>query len=236
MTTAQAELEDPLCNLRLSITSGTTPILTTSADTPSAATSVSSLAHATHITFNADASAFNADVQHKTFALTEPTRMFVVGTDKICDLRSVYFAWQNKDAETLDYINELAHLNEELPGGAGGSCESIPATLRTELYKYLNGEAEVVECIRPLEGAGLSVDAEKSAAIASGQAGGVALDKGGDSQKQLDGRLMVIYDGERKMGDHNTILRGSRPVVSCLLIHQGTPPFYSLLSRLISPH
>ncbi|KAF2656885.1 RNA polymerase II accessory factor [Lophiostoma macrostomum CBS 122681] len=209
MATAQAELEDPLCNLRLSITSGTTPILTTSADTPSAATTVSSLAHATHITFNAEVT-FDFDGHHKTFALTEPTRMVVV--DTTCDLRSVYFAWQNKDAETLEYINELTHLNEELPSGAGGSVQSIPAALRTELYKYLNGEAEVVDCIKPLEGAGLSIDAEKSAAIASGQFGGVALDKGGDSQKQLDGRLLVIYDGERKMGDHNTMLRGSRPV------------------------
>ena len=200
----QAELEDPLCNLRLSVTSGTAPILSTSPDTPSAATTVSSLAHATHFTFN-------ADEHHKTFALTEPTRMLV--NDQPSDLRSVYFAWQNKDSAILEYNNALFNINEELPSGAGGAVQSIPLALRSSLMAYLTGESEVEDCIKPLEGAGLSIDAEKSAAIASGKTGGVAHDTGGDSQKRVDERLMVIYDGERKMGDHNTVLRGSRPVV-----------------------
>lgn len=200
--TSQAELEDPLWNLRTTIAKSTTPILSTS-EAPTDTTD--SLANATHI-------AFNYDTHHKSFSLTSETR-FAPG-DQPIDLRSIYFAWQNKDASLPDYISAVQHLNEELPSGAGGSVQNLSFAQKIELIAWLSGETETSESIKPLEGAGVSVDAEKSAAIASGKAGGVAVDSGGEGKALLDERLMVIYDGERKMGDHNTVLRGTKPIVS----------------------
>ncbi|KAF2278626.1 CDC73-domain-containing protein [Westerdykella ornata] len=196
----QAELDDPLHNLRLSISTSTPAILSTS-DNPTDTTT--SLANATHITFT-------SSPQHKTktFPLDAPTR-FAPGNQPI-DLRSVYFAWTKKDASLTDYIADVQALNEELPSGAGGSVAQLSFAHRIEVLAWLNGETETSESIKPLEGAGLSVDAEKSAAIASGKAGGVAVDKG--DKGKLDARLMVIYEGERKMGDQNTILRGAKPM------------------------
>ncbi|KAF2743445.1 RNA polymerase II accessory factor [Sporormia fimetaria CBS 119925] len=197
---AQAEIDDALYNLRLSISRNTKPTLSTS-ENPLDVTE--SLAQATHITFN-------NGTQHKTFSLASPTR-FAPG-DQPVDLRSMYFAWLNKDSLVPDYIVATQHLNEELPSGAGGSVQHLAFGQRVDALGWLRGEENTGEYIKPLEGAGLTVDAEKSAAIASGQAGGVAVDKGGDTQKLADERLLQIYDGERKMGDHNTILRGTKPV------------------------
>lgn len=197
--TSQAELDDALHHLRLSIAGNTTPILSTSA-TPTDYTE--SLAQATHITFN-------NSPHHATFPLSSPTR-FAPG-DTPVDLRSIYFAWLNKDASLTDYIAAVQRLNEELPSGAGGEVHNLSFAQKIEVLAWLNGETDTSESIRPLEGAGVGIDASKSAAIASGREGGVAVDKG---EGHMDGRLMVIYDGERKMGDHNSVLRGTKPVVS----------------------
>jgi parafibromin len=37
--------------------------------------------------------------------------------------------------------------------------------------------------------------------------------------KMVDARLLQIYDGERRMGDHNTVLRGTKNVVRLLPLH-----------------
>lgn len=206
MAASQAELEDPLYNLRLSITTSNTPILSTSENPAKDATDT--LSTATHITFS-------VNTHRKTFSLTLPTRF--APSDQPIDLRSIFFAWQNKDLSLPDYIAAVQHLNEELPSGAGGSVQNLSFAQKIELFAWLNGETEISESIKPLEGAGVSVDAEKSAAIASGKAGGIAVDKGGEGQKLVDERLMVIYDGERKMGDHNTVLRGAKAIVRLLI-------------------
>ena len=65
--------------------------------------------------------------------------------------------------------------------------------------------------------------AEASAGIASGAAGGVAAvpsgsaptgAQGGRPQKPIDPRLQEIYNGERKTGDRNSVLRGIKQTVS----------------------
>jgi parafibromin len=181
---AQTEVEDPLYNLRLSIKASATPILSTSAE-PTPSDYVDDLAQATHITFNVDDA-------HRTFALTAATRFAPDG--KPIDLRSCYFAWAKKDASITDYFAAVATLNEELPGGAGGGVQSLPFAQKIELIA--------------------AAAAGDAAAIAGGK--GVPVDRNMKSTQggMVDARLLQIYDGERSMGDHNTILRGNKPVVS----------------------
>jgi parafibromin len=197
-TASQSELEDPLYNLRLAISSSQPPTLATSADPSSAGETVTDLSIATHISFN----------NGKTFELTIPTRF--APNDAPVSLRSIYFAWQNKDASHPEYIAAVTHLNEELPSGAGGSVQSLSFALRIELTAWLNGETESSESIAALDGAAAMTAAESSAKIASGK-GGVPVVK---NREGADARLLEIYDGERKMGDHNTVLRGTKPTVS----------------------
>lgn len=196
----QAELDDSLYNLRLSITTSTPPVLSSSSN-PS--DTVTSLAHATHIIFNAPSGA-------KAFDLTASTRF--APDDKPIDLRSIYFAWQNKDAQVTEYFAAVQNLNEELPSGAGGSVQNLSFAQKIELISWLSGETDVSESIAPIEASAAAGDA---AAIAGGKA--VPVQKGAAAvggQKMADARLLQIYDGERGMGDHNTALRGTKAIVS----------------------
>ncbi|KAF1834050.1 CDC73-domain-containing protein [Decorospora gaudefroyi] len=206
MAAAEAETADALYNLRRSIKASATPILTTSAS-PTPADTVSDLALATHISLNTD------DGEHRTFALGTPTR-FAPDAQPI-DLRSCYFAWLNKDASVTDYFAAVQTLNEELPSGAGGSVQNLTFAQKIELIAWLSGETEGSDSIAPVEGAALHTAAGDAAAIAGGR--GVPLDGGRGVKhvaggKMVDARLLQIYDGERKMGDHNSVLRGSKNV------------------------
>jgi parafibromin len=191
MALAQAEIEDPLYNLRLSIKENTVPILTTSAD-PAPTDTVTDLAVATHVSFNVGES-------HRTFSLTSPTRF--APDNKPIDLRSCYFAWLNKDASVTDYFAAVQTLNEELPSGAGGSVQNLTFAQKIEL-----------------------IAAGDAAAIAGGK--GVPVDrdmKRTGAGKMVDARLLQIYDGERRMGDHNTVLRGTKNVVRLPPYSHGIP-------------
>jgi parafibromin len=203
---AQAEIEDPLYNLRLSIKTSTPPILTTSAE-PTPADTVSDLALATYISFNTD------DGAHRTFSLTSPTRFAPDG--KPVDLRSCYFAWLNKDAAVTAYFAAVQTLNEELPSGAGGSVQNLTFAQKIELIAWLSGETESSDSIAAVDSGALNIAAGNAAAIAGGK--GVPVDRaikniGGG--KTVDARLLQIYDGERRMGDHNSVLRGTKNIVS----------------------
>ncbi|OAL47909.1 CDC73-domain-containing protein [Pyrenochaeta sp. DS3sAY3a] len=201
---AQAENEDPLYNLRLSIKAGAIPILSTSA-TPTPADTVNQLALATHITFNPE------DSVHRTFDLTTATRFAPNG--KEVDLRSCYFGWLKKDDSVKDYIDAVQSLNEELPSGAGGSVQNLPFAQRIELIAWLSGDTESSDSIAAIDGDAATAAAGDAAAIAGGK--GVPIDRqirsvaGG---KMVDARLLQIYDGERSMGDHNSVLRGTKNI------------------------
>lgn len=209
---AQTEVEDPLYNLRLSIKASTTPILSTSAE-PAPTDYVDDLARATHVTFNVD----NA---HRTFALTTDTRFAPDG--KPIDLRSCYFAWVNKDASVTDYFAAVTTLNEELPGGAGGSVQNLTFAQKIELIAWLSGETESSDSIAAIDSGAATAAAGDAAAIAGGK--GVPVDRNTKSTQggMVDARLLQIYDGERTMGDHNTILRGNKPVVRAALLRRLT--------------
>jgi len=58
--------------------------------------------------------------------------------------------------------------------------------------------------------------AAASAQVASGATGGIApVTSGavGRQGKNIDPRLAEIYNGERRMGDRNSVLRGIKPTV-----------------------
>ncbi|KAL1598620.1 accessory factor associated with RNA polymerase II [Paraconiothyrium brasiliense] len=205
---SQAELDDPLFNLRLSITSNNTPILATTPNPLGPSDTVTELSQATHISFN-EPTLHGA--HHKTFEFSIPTRY--APNEKPIDLRSTYFAWLNKDASVTDYVAAVQRLNEDLPGGAGGSVVNLGFAHKIELISWLSGEVDTSDNIKPLESGAASAAAGDAAAIAGGK--GVPVQQGTTAaagQKMMDARLLQIYDGERRMGDHNTALRGTKPI------------------------
>ncbi|KAK2732439.1 accessory factor associated with RNA polymerase II [Onygenales sp. PD_40] len=125
-------------------------------------------------------------------------------------------------------------------GGGDGDAEAKVLNLvfveRLDLITWLEGAGEDSEYIKPLEAgqgqAGVGAvsvaqaQAEDSARVAAGVAGGVSVVGGagagvgtqvpaatavGKGGRTIDPRLQEIYNGERKMGDRNSVLRGIRP-------------------------
>lgn len=227
-----AALQDPLLSLRRAIASGNLPTPTTSSelsDQPAA----DDLAKATHLYF--------AQPVPQTIALSTPTRFISASTKSPVDLRSILFAWQNKDVAIPEYIAKAQDFNEALKKqtAEGGKEESVQILIfleRLDLFTWLEGASDDSEHIKPLEGAAAAAEAAAAAAgvaqaddaagIAAGASGGVAAvpsgaagpaqagAQAGRPQKQIDPRLQEIYNGERKIGDRNTVLRGIKPTVS----------------------
>ena len=134
------------------------------------------------------------------------------------ELRSIYFAWLNKDTAIPEYNASAKALNEELAseGGAGGKVQNLAFVERLDLITWLEGATEESEHIKPL--ASDTSSAAASAQVASGAAGGIAPVTSGAAGRQgktIDPRLAEIYNGERRMGDRNSVLRGIKPTVSC---------------------
>lgn len=209
MADPETALADPLLNLRRCIASNTPPIATTSVDASAASDTTQNLAIATHLQF--------AEPNRHSYPLNTLTRF--ISSDKPVDLRSIYFAWQKKDVAIPDYIASAQQLNEELsaPGAVGGKVQNLVFVERLDLITWLEGASDESEYIKPLESDVIAAQVAGSVQVASGAAGGVTTvpsgAAGARSGKTLDPRLQDIYNGERKMGDRNTILRGSKPTV-----------------------
>ncbi|EHA22769.1 hypothetical protein ASPNIDRAFT_174605 [Aspergillus niger ATCC 1015] len=203
-------LQDPLLSLRRAIAAGNLPTPTTSSDL-SDQNATDDLAKATHLYF-----------QHplpQTIPLTTPTRFVSSSSDSAVDLRSIFFAWQKKDVAIPEYIASAQELNESLKqkerkeGEEEEKVQNLVFVERLDLLTWLEGASDESEYIKPLEGAAAAAAAAASAAaqaqasanIASGAAGG------GRAAKVIDPRLQEIYNGERKMGDRNSVLRGIKP-------------------------
>ncbi|KAL8741908.1 MAG: hypothetical protein Q9190_005532, partial [Brigantiaea leucoxantha] len=191
---------DPLLFLRRSIISNKPPITTTSADL--SAEAVDNLAVATHLQFKESSHSFTLDT---------PTRF--ISSDKPVDLRSIYFAWQKQDVAIPEYIASAQQLNEELATRDGSAkVQNLVFVERLDLITWLQGASEESEYIK-----GLDTDdsAARSAQLASGAVGGVSTvpssAAGARAGKTVDPRLQEIYNGERRMGDRNTVLRGIKP-------------------------
>ncbi|MCJ1353204.1 MAG: accessory factor associated with RNA polymerase II [Icmadophila ericetorum] len=204
---ADQAVMDPLLALRRSIALQKPPIPSTSSEINVASDATDNLAIARHLQFT--------EPDRQSFPLNVPTRF--ISSDKPVDLRSIYFAWQKKDVTIPEYIASTQQLNEELsaPGRAGGSVQNLVFVERLDLITWLEGASDESEYIKPLESDGLAAKAAGSAQVASGAAGGVATvpsgTAGGRVSKVINPRLQEIYNGERRMGDRNTILRGSKP-------------------------
>lgn len=209
MASADTTPHDPLLLLRQSIASDSPAIPTTTTDATSAAAVDLSLAHATYLQF--------FQPTQTSIPLTTPTRF--TSSDKAVDLRSIYFAWLRKDDTIPEYTASAQALNAELgaEGGAGGEVNHLAFVERLDLITWLEGASEESEYIKPL--ASETSSAEASALVASGVKGGIAPVASGTMGRQgkgIDPRLAEIYNGERRMGDRNSVLRGIKPTACSL--------------------
>ncbi|TDZ61099.1 Cell division control protein 73 [Colletotrichum trifolii] len=187
-----ANEQDPLLLLRQSIASKRPAVPTAS---PEASAPEVPLSQATHLRFSHPAPA--------SVSLSTPTRF--ISSDRPVDLRSIYFAWLNKDVAIPEYNASATRLNEEL--GSLGTVQNLAFVERLDLFTWLEGASEESEHIKPLAG-----DRDgKEGAGASASKAAPTTSKSRSGRGALDPRLAVIYNGERKMGDRNTVLRGVKP-------------------------
>jgi parafibromin len=200
--------QDPLLLLRQSIASESPCIPTTTPDATSASSVDLSLATASFLQFTSPTQI--------SIPLTTPTRF--ISSDKPVDLRSIYFAWLKRETAIPEYNASALALNAELKaaGGAGGEVQNLAFVERLDLITWLEGASEESEYIKPLASDTSSVAA--SAQVASGAKGGIAPVTSGVKGRQgptqiIDPRLAEIYNGERRMGDRNSVLRGIKPTV-----------------------
>ena len=205
---------DALQLLRIAIAVSKPPVLTTTSDPSEAASNeTDSLVEATHLYFtHSSPQCIPLDTKTR-FESTNPD------TARI-DLRSIFFAWQQKDVPVPEYISRAAELDKQLPEGQ--KVRNLVFVERLDLITWLEGASEESEYIQPIEGAAALEDAVNRAADVAGGAAvptvsgsgvGVTQTAGGRPVKVIDARLQVIYNGERRMGDHNTVLRGIKPTV-----------------------
>jgi parafibromin len=190
--------QDPLLLLRQSIASGSAIIPTTS---PEATGQEASLAQATHLHFTHPAEI--------SIPIDAPTRF--VSNDSPVDLRSIYFAWLNREVAIPEYNASATKLNDELAGAA--TVHKFAFVERLDLITWLEGASEESEYIQAL--AGEPENAVVAAASAAALKGSAAPASGAAraGRGAMDPRLAQIYNGERRMGDRNTVLRGIKPTV-----------------------
>lgn len=224
--------EDPLSLLRRTIVSQRQPIPTTNPDQPQ--TDVS-LAQATHLLFNFDSAQDGA--QHISVPLNAPTRFISPAAgNKPLDLRSVFFCYQCRDSDTAGYLTAVSDLNSELKAaGKDETASNVVFAEKLDLNMWLAGEMgeNDSEYIKSL---GDNKADRKETADTLKQAQGdldvEMLDAGGDDVKRREEeeRLAAIYAAERRMGDHNTVLRGIKiqdfsgiRKYSALFLNKGKP-------------
>ncbi|KFG83589.1 putative Pol II transcription elongation factor subunit Cdc73 [Metarhizium anisopliae] len=192
---------DPLVLLRKAISSSQ-PFIPSASDDPGA--EECPLSQASHLQFSA---------QGIALAIETPTRF--ISNDKPVDLRSIYFAWLNRELAIPEYNASATTLNEQLAAaGSTGKVQNLGFIERLDLITWLEAASEESEYIKPVAG---DADAAAAAAIAAGTApatksGAVSTAAQARAGKgTMDPRLASVYDGERRMGDRNTVLRGIKP-------------------------
>ncbi|KAK3379926.1 RNA pol II accessory factor, Cdc73 family-domain-containing protein [Lasiosphaeria ovina] len=190
---------DPLLLLRQSIASGSNIIPTTSADASSTDVPEASLSQATHLVFTHPA--------RVAVPIDAPTRF--VSNDKPVDVRSIYFAWLNREVAIPEYNASATKLNEELPGAT--HVHKFAFVERLELFTWLEGASEESEYIKPLAGDKDAAAAASAAAASAASKTAPVLASSRAGRGTLDPRLAQIYNGERRMGDRNTVLHGFKP-------------------------
>jgi len=184
---------DALLLLRQSIASGSSIVPAASAEgtAPEAP-----LSRATHLQFRQPTPV--------AIPIDTPTRFVSGSDDAAVDLRSIYFAWLNREVAIPEYNASASRLNAELAGSS--TVHKFAFVERLDLITWLEGASEESEYIKPLAG-----DKE---AVAGAAKAPTAVVPSRSGRGTLDPRLAVIYNGERRMGDHNTALRGIKPTAS----------------------
>lgn len=206
--------QDALQLLKSSIAASKPPILTKSSDPASAEENqTDSFVEATHL--------YITYPTPLCLPLDTKTRFTSQNPDTTeVDLRSIFFAWLQKDVTVPEYIALAAELDKQLPEGQ--KVRNLIFVERLDLITWLEGASDESEYIKPIEGAAATSDAAARAADVAGGAAvptvsgsgvGVTQTAGGRPVKVIDARLQAIYNGERKMGDHNSVLRGVKPTV-----------------------
>ena len=216
MATIDGTQPDPLNLLRTSIASQALPIPTTDADPSKQSETNVPLAQASYLIFNSQSA--HDGTLHFAIPLTQPTRFVSTAAgEKPFDLRSVYFCWLNKDTGVGDYIAATQAHNEELQlAGKTEVVTNLVFAEKLDLVTWLAGEIDEDESeyIRSLDDSSKTRrEAVDAAAVAQGDEDVEMRDAGaGDSEarKLEEDRLREIYAGERKTGDRNTVLRGSK--------------------------
>lgn len=195
---ATAADQDPLTLLRRAISTDQ-PFIPSASEDPGAAESP--LAQASHLQFTNQGTALPIDA---------PTRF--VSNDKPVDLRSIYFAWLNRELAIPEYNASATTLNDELvKAGSSSKVQNLGFIERLDLITWLEGASEESEYIKPVAG---DADAAAAGAVAADTTSAVPTTTQARSGKgTLDPRLGSVYDGERRMGDRNTVLRGIKPTV-----------------------
>jgi parafibromin len=173
---------DALISLRQSVALGITPLLTESSD-PSAPST--DFAHAKYLHL------VNLHGRNLSYPLDSATRFS--SNDTPVDLRSIYFAYLQRDASAQDYIASTQRINEEL---GGASLKNLLFAERLDLNSWLGGIQDDSEHILPLPSSGAG------AAVPSAELKG---------PKAFDARLQEIYKGERRTQDRYSILHGIKP-------------------------
>ncbi|KAK3990081.1 putative cell division control protein [Cladorrhinum sp. PSN332] len=190
-------LLDPLLLFRQAIAAGGKPTPTTSPDSDEEV----ALSKATHLIF--------VHPSRVAIPIDNQTR-FLSAEGKQVGLRSIYFTWINRDITIPAYNAAAEKLNEEMTGTGVESVHSCSFVERLNLVTWLEGAGDETEFIKPLGntgsgglgggGEGASKSVEKAAGTVSRAGKGT-----------LDPRLAQIYEGERRMGDRNSVLRGVKP-------------------------
>lgn len=199
MATTDATAHDALLMLRQSA-AAKQPCIPTTTEDPSSASDVDlSLATASYLYF---------PLQKVSLPLTSPTRFIL--SDKPVDLRSIYLAFHKSELGISEYHAFVATCNAELAAAKPGeSVVTLSFVERLDLITYLDSESEESEFVKPL-----AADVANAAAAAKIASGAVAGSTAANIGLQ-DSRLTDLYNGERKMGDRNTVLRGVKPTVCC---------------------
>lgn len=219
-----AIVSDPLLSLRRAIAAQALPSPTTSSDASTANEGVTDdLAQASHLFFSHPA-------PHTIPLNTETRFVSAASNDTPVDLRSIFFAWQKKDVAIPEYIASAQEVNEALKKKVDGQKEEQILNLvfveRLDLITWLEGASDDSEYIKPLEGAAAAAEAAaaavsaptaaaalEEAAVPAPTAPTAAVPGAARPAKVIDPRLQEIYNGERRLGDRNTVLRGIKPTV-----------------------
>lgn len=213
MATVDGLPPDPLSLLRRSIAVKTLPIPTTDAESNTQSESSVSLAQASYLNFNFDSP--QDGPQHISIPLNQATRFISPAAgDKPLDLRSVFFCWLNKDSTTAEYIAAAQALNDELrQAGKSETATNVVFAEKLDLNTWLAGEvgehdSEFIKSLDDNHEARL--EARDAAKLAAGGEDVEMRDVGSEEarRKEEEERLRLIYAAERRMGDHNTVLRG----------------------------